>query len=331
MIYVFDQSTDGHRESYFQVFEKLVKAKRLVGGGLFKTLKCEDCVYMSADHYFLGFFFVSLLRAFMGRKTWGLLIRAENLVTKKTLRIRVKKVLLRIQKIFPRHQNISIVPFSAVPGVEKYLHNWIYDLQFWDLNILNFNSAPSLEAEKIFQEIKERAVGRKIVMALGRQDVAKGLLFFFKLWERPEIQEEFFFVVLGKNRSVPEGPYNRFKAAGLVWDIEMLESDLIQAYDRADVIWCCYHPSYDVSSGLFGRSVQKSKISWVRAGSLISRYEDSHESILPLVYDDVILSEGRILSFNKIIEAKKKQQSAPASNYFAVEAERRFKGIFCLD
>lgn len=164
----------------------------------------------------------------------------------------------------------------------------MYDLQFWDLPILFPSVRASEAAEIVFEKIRDHSKGRKIVLALGRQDKSKGILYFFDLWQNPDIQKNYYFAVIGKNIAVEPLAFEKFQTAGgFVWNAHVSEEDLLSAYSIADLIWCCYHPTYDVSSGIYGRSIQTGKPSLIREGSLLSRLADQFRSSARLKYNDV--------------------------------------------
>lgn len=286
---VFDLSDEGHRASYSQVFQKLWGADILIGTSNFqKTDRYNHVVFLSADDYFLTYFFKTVRRSLSGKKTDGLLLRAENIVQQSwTPKRLLKAFLLRTLRFLPGVRTIGIVPFEFLPSLKKYLFDTIYDLQFWDLEVLFPNVKASAPAERIFGEITKQAEGRKIILALGRQDESKGILYFFDLWKDPQIRQNFQFVVIGKNRTVDPEAFKSFEATGgFLWNHAVSEEDLISSYKIADYIWCCYHPSYDVSSGIYGRSLQLGRPSLVREGSLMSRYADRFGGSYKLVYGD---------------------------------------------
>lgn len=284
---VFDLSLDGHRASYFQVFESLLKAHPLMGRNRLKeTYKSPFCIYMSVDDYFLSFFFLALLRSLRGYITFGLLLRSENIVRQGLTPKRIlKRILLRMLKHIPGTTTVGIVPFHILPELRTYLDSTIFDLQFWDLPLLFPKPLPSPKAQKHFAEIKKLSKGRWVIAALGRQDETKGTSYFFDLWNISAIREKFFFVVVGSNRSIAEAKYQHFQSlGGYVWDENVSEEDLVSTYKIADAIWCCYDPSYDVSSGIYGRSVQLEKLSLLRESSLISKYADTFRTSLNLPF-----------------------------------------------
>lgn len=303
---VFDLNTEGHRESYFQIFERLWGATRFVGlENLLKANSAEHLVFLSVDDYFLRFLVQTLKRSFQRKKTDGILLRAENLTQQNwTLKRLFKKILLRILKKIPGVRMIGIVPFQFLPELKPYLTDTLFDLQFWDLPILFPKIEASPQANIKFETLREKAKGRKIVLALGRQDESKGILFFFNLWQHPEIQKNYFFGVIGKNRTVNPFEFDNFeKAGGFVWNETVSETDLISAYEKADLIWCCYHPSYDVSSGIYGRSLQTGRASLIREGSLLSRFAEQFRSSARLNYNDVNGSAKKLLSLH--LDSKK--------------------------
>lgn len=291
----YDLSTEGHRESYFRVFEQLWNAQRVVGRNKLRlTLKADECVYLSVDDYFIKFFILCFTRSFLGKKTFGLLLRAENLVlAEPTAKRALKMVLLKVLKLLPKVTTIGIIPFEILPGLRSYLKSAIWDLQYWDVPILFPNLSPSEMAQQKMDFMKDLAGDRQIVLALGRQDEAKGTLLFFDLWKLPEVREKFLFGIVGVNRSIDPSAFEEFKKnGGFLWEGSISEEDLISSYKPARMIWCCYSPEYDVSSGIYGRGLQMKKTCIVREGSLISNLG---QPCLKIPYEDVRTAAGILL------------------------------------
>lgn len=210
------------------------------------------------------------LRALLGRRTVCLVFRARDAVRSRSWRHAIKRASMAAVKRLPGAALISIVPVPVEPDIAGIVTDWIYDPELCDLDAAALNRVPA----PAIAELRQRAGGRTIVAALGRQDRDKGFVFFCELWAaHPELRERCLFVAAG---GVPDDlteTARRFAAHGGVLMDGFIDDDtLFDLYAVADAIWCCYAPRYDQASGIFGRAVQFGRTALVRRGSHVERF-----------------------------------------------------------
>ncbi|MBR9911304.1 MAG: hypothetical protein GYB33_13230 [Gammaproteobacteria bacterium] len=267
---IYSKYETGHRLDYIKFSESQLGGGRVYGVELLLTAK--PLLFLMVEESFLLYFFVSICRALFGRKTVGLVFRAKECVQKNSLRLKLKYALMKILKNVNNIRCISIVPFFLCEGAEKICDDWIYDFQFWDKEFLEAmaNSNEVSEARKL---IYEKANGRKIVCAIGKQDKRKGFDQFVQLYLSSEsIREKYLFVSGGEISGIDEKLVSNFEfCGGLLINRRVSDSELVALYEVADVIWVCYSVDYDQSSGILGRALQYSKAVIVRKGSIAER------------------------------------------------------------
>lgn len=295
----YDISREGHRDSYLLIAEKLLGTNSLVGTkNLFSTFRFRQALFLTIDDYFMTFVVISLLRSLLGKKTVGISIRMEAIIEKMTPKRFIKRSLLQLLKPLPGVRVLALSPPWAVPGMESFTADWIDDLQLWDAPLIA-RTPPSLESNTFVDELERTKNGRKLILNLGRQDWQKGFKFFVSLAANKEIQARFQFAVVGRLREVDPDDVALFKAAGGIIDDRFLpESDLLDLYQKADLIWSCYDPVYNVNSGIFGRAVQFSKPTIVRRGSFLERFQKHYSSGIALDYGDVPKAQAALLGYD---------------------------------
>ena len=166
-------------------------------------------------------------------------------------------------------KSLSIIPFFVCPKAESICDDWIYDFQFWDKKFLE-SLTNKVEVDEVVEFIRSKAAGRRIVCAIGQQNKNKGFDEFVKLYLSSEgVQEKYLFVSGGKVSGIDEGLAEAFEnSGGLLINKRISDSELVALYHAADVVWACYLPEYDQSSGVLGRALQYQKLVIVRRGSI---------------------------------------------------------------
>ena len=56
---------------------------------------------------------------------------------------------------------------------------------------------------------------------------------------------------------------------------------------QADLLWCCYNPIYDQSSGIFGRAIQIGRPTIVRKGSCLEGWQKEYGFGFAVDYGDI--------------------------------------------
>lgn len=265
-------SPGGHRESYVETLSGMTGLTRLIeprGISTLRTLLAADAVLFATLEDDIAFFFaVAILRAVLGRHTVAIFMSPRRCFTPGFYSV-VRRHAFRFLKRLRRVTLLSILPFYLDRRFASVADDWIYDPQFWDLDSRIENA--DWPDSALAQDVKRKAQGRPILLFLGGPSVMKGFPFLAKILQaKPAITDRLMIVVAGK---VP-ADQKRFaelvsEAGGLMIDRYLTDDEVLSAKLCATCLWACYDPSYDSSSGLFGRAMQLGKQAIVRRESHI--------------------------------------------------------------
>jgi hypothetical protein len=260
---------DGHRASYVQLLAKHFSAERKPFN-LRSILSKKAVLFPLIEDSLAKYALASLIRSLLGRRTAGLLFRPRPALVGETWRLRIKYWILRILRSIPNVRTLTIVPFAVEPRFAEIANGWIYDLQLWDLELTDENPPG---ASFLVSEVRRAAAGRRVCLALGRQDESKGFDCLADMYiQHRTLHGALVLGFCGKVTSSLENKARELQGAGgFTCDRFLSEDELLAAYRAADLIWCAYAPDYDQASGILGRAVQFGIPVVVRAGSLIHR------------------------------------------------------------
>jgi len=272
IIGLYTGSLDGHRKSYLDFVLTLFPSIQIKSRDLI-TFK-SPVFFLMVEDSFLLYFGVSLFRAFLGRKTVGLLFRPKPVAENKSVKLKIKRWALLILKKIDNIQTLLILPEETHPGFSEIADGWIYDFQLWDLREVDYQFYFDLKSDKVqtalFSDINSAKDNRKVICALGGQDRIKGFdVFASNYIENSRIQEEFLFAYGGKVKGLDALAENFRKVGGFSENRFVSDDDLMSLYASADAVWTLYAADYDQASGIFGRAVQLGIPMIVRKGSLI--------------------------------------------------------------
>ncbi len=261
----------GHREHYVALLSRLLDAApRRPGWSL--LVDRRPILITAIEESLLLYAGLGLVRALLGRRTAGLLMRPLPTVAGRSTRLRTKRWLLHLLRRFARIQTLTILPFSLEPRFARIAHGWIHDPQFWDCYAED--TPPSArQPGRLADAIRQAAAGRLTCCAIGGQGVAKGFDLFAALWNTdPALRSRMLFAYGGVVDPRQAAAAEAFAAqGGFARDRFISDEELFDLYAAADLIWCCYAPDYDQASGIFGRAMQLGIPMVVRKGSLIHR------------------------------------------------------------
>lgn len=269
---IFDICRDGHRRDYFRVLRRVLGGRVIWGSIknrwrvllLARKLVCSTC-----DDYLPSFFVLAILRALSGRPTIGLSVRSETIFQRFGMVQKIKGGMLKLLKRVPNIDVVTFMPYWVEPRLERYTAGWMYDLQYWDIPWLDLSSSESMT--HLDDEVSSKASGRRIVATVGHQRRVKGIEYFMSLYDQAAVREQFLFVCIGPNWDIDKALVERFvQAGGMFIDKHLRDDEVLCVYKWADIIWACYRPDYDQSSGVFGRAVQLQKPTVVRKGSYLA-------------------------------------------------------------
>lgn len=295
----------GHHAEHYALFKEILSKNGEAAGharhGLPSAFASETMLFLSIEEAAGDFFLTAFLRAFLGLRTVGLLFRFGECLEPKTLRHRVKRALLKILKQSPNCAVLVIVPFAVNRKLEELGRFGIYDPQMWDKNSLACEVNDSPPTNDLVRTIDAAAGERKVLVALGGQNCRKGFDYFCRIWNAADndaVRRKYLFVAAGTVHNQSRISAAEFeKSGGLLIDRLLTHDEMSTLYARADIVWCCYAPDYDQSSGIFGRSVQYGKPSLVRNGSYIASVADTigHPTV-KLDWNDPTGAAHRLLS-----------------------------------
>jgi len=281
----------GHRTSYEQV---LATALRDAGFDLdpSATGTVADFFPMLDDNK-TAFCWKAVTNWVRGKPTVGLFFRPAECFLTTSLKYRFKRTLFGGLRRLPGTEIITILPFALDERFSTIATGWIHDAQFWDLDYL----APAPHTSEIAERVRTVARDRRVVVALGGQNQIKGFDFFCNLWiGAPQLHEKFLFVAAGKIApGLEELSAKVSSSGGLIFDRSISDEELISLYKTADLVWSCYAPNYNQSSGILGRAFQLGKPSLVREGSYLVTFSEllGHPA-LSLPYGQVELASTRL-------------------------------------
>lgn len=276
---IYSRSDDGHRAEYLSFVQSQFGGAR--AGLLQLVFTRRPALFLMVEEAFGAYVLLSICRSLFGAHTVGLLFRPLPALKGNSLRLRVKRVLLRALTRFASVQTLAIFPSDLEPGVETIVHDWIYDFQLWDLSAARRSWVSGLrdkgiagapEVAELLWQVREAAGSRKVICTLGRQDLSKGLGHFAELAQDEQVRRDWLFVSAGRIDPSCAALSGAMRDGGaLVLDRFISDEELLALYAACDAVWCAYAPTYDQASGILGRAVQLGVCPVVRADSIMHR------------------------------------------------------------
>ncbi|MCJ8052804.1 hypothetical protein GB928_022040 [Shinella curvata] len=252
------------RPAYLRALERLFGARRTGLCGM--LVSRAPVLFLMIEEAFVLYVVVCLLRAVVGRRTSGLLLRPLQLVVSNRWQCRIKRAILHWLKRFEAVQTLTILPFTVLPAAAFVARGWIYDIEFWDLTDAQHDAVDLLR--------RERRPGDQLVLtSLGRQSARKGFDLFTEAYGRcAGLRDRFRFIACGRVAPAFVGHAASFRAAGgVAVDRVISDAELLGAYAASDIVWCLYPPAGDHATGILGRAAQLGIPVLVREGSLAHR------------------------------------------------------------
>ena len=276
-VQLYSRGIDGHRAAYIDFSSKLLGGARTdVRRMMFSS---EPVLFLMIEEFFSLYVFIAIWRAVFGWNTVGLLFRPKPALYGKTIRLKIKKSVLIFLKKIKFAKTLSIVPASLDENINKISSGWIYDFQLWD--VADKNKLPSaVEASQnlsnsvdVVRDVLQRADGRKIIIAIGRQNFIKGFDLFAKICASGDWGSKYFFVSGGRiDEECLDFKSQMERSGGYVIDRFISDEELNALYSVASLVWCVYSENYDQASGVLGRAVQFGVPVLVRSKSYSHRF-----------------------------------------------------------
>jgi hypothetical protein len=276
-ILVAKHTGHGHHDEYLRLFEKVLmnfgRPISVAKLGFTFSLSRDPILFLMFEAAPMDFAFTAILRGVLFRRTACLLFRPGECINGTTIRMRLKRLLLKSLFYIPGCSVITILPFSVEPRFAEISKFGIFDPQLWDLEDLDVVKKKTTNGQGIVSIVDSKADGRKVILALGNQTAEKGFDYFCQLWSSRSgsaVRQKFLFVAAGKVADSSMHFAEDFQRRGGVLINRVLANDeMVALYGRADMIWSCYSPGYNQASGIFGRAVQYGVPVVLRSGSYV--------------------------------------------------------------
>lgn len=264
----------GHHDRYRRLLFQLLAAPgdsgRVMGSAA--VWARQPILAPTIENAFLAYAAVSLFRALWGRRTTGLLFRPGPALIGDSFRLRVKRLLLKTLRRSPYVRTLTITSFAVEPRFAEIADGWIHDLQLWDLDAEERETAHTFVGA-LQADIKAAAAGRRVCCAIGGQDKNKGFDWFVETYTQNDaLRGAMLFAFGGEVAANAAAHLPAFQqAGGFACNRHVSDAELLDIYAAADLVWCAYDPGYDQASGILGRAAQLGVPVVVRRGSLIHR------------------------------------------------------------
>jgi hypothetical protein len=266
-VLVFDATSSGHRGNYVREFARLLGGLPLIGSPLWylgRLLAVRRLLLPTFETMPRAYFLLAFARMLLIRRTVLFVLRPQVAPGQW-----VKLAAHRLLAVMPGVRIATIFPISP----ESHLYGrstMVLDLEYWDQA-----GMPPPAPTPLSDAIRAASAGRRIVAALGYFSDDKGGNMLVDLAELEELAEHFLFVVAGIVQPDVEVRLDAAPRRALFVEKRKLSNaELMSIYTIADLTWCCYAPGRDISSGIFGRSLQFGVPAIVREGSLLQRQSD---------------------------------------------------------
>lgn len=278
-VLVFDATSNGHRENYVHEFARLLGGVPLIGCPLqylASLLTARRLLLPTFETMPRGYVLLALVRTLLIRRTVLFILRPQvgsgQWVKLLTHRLLAAMPGVRLATIF------QIPPESHLYGRSTL----ILDLEYWDRA-----GRPPPAPTPLSDMVHAVAAGRRIVIALGWFSGDKGGDMLIDLAEREDLTKHFLLVVAGNVLPDVETRLDAAPRHGLFVEKRQLsDAELLSLYAVADLVWCCYAPQRDISSGIFGRSLQFGVPAIVREGSLLQQQADGRTDYIAVPWGD---------------------------------------------
>lgn len=275
---VYDTELGGHRGRGVQLFASVVDGEPYiapVSAAVRRLLRHRGVLlWQTADYPILAFALVAMVRAVLLRQTIGLCYR-NDFGTMRTLRSTVRRWIVHFLSVLPR---VHMVFIFRPPGSARWARHWIYDPEWWDL----------IEMPVLISQVQTPRNNDGTVLFIGNVDWLKGVEFFIDTAHSAKQRgSRLQYLIVGRDDRLAPGLASRFAAAGgKVISAQPPDPEFLGYINSARYLWCCYHPAYDQSSGIFGRSLQLGIRAIVREGSLLAAYGQRFGNAIATVYGD---------------------------------------------
>jgi hypothetical protein len=164
---------------------------------------------------------------------------------------------------------VSLVRVVGLRAQQSYRLSEFVDSEYWDHS---FEGGIPPSDDILREQVQRLAGSRPVILALGGVRKAKGTEFLLSTWAESSLHQDFCLVVAGIQEDVIEPSIDIFDFwRALRIDRRLSDPEWAGLIAESEIVWACYAPEYDRSSGVAGRALQAGKSLVIREGSLLDR------------------------------------------------------------
>ncbi len=267
---VFSRDIEGHYKNWEKVLERLIYSKCLnsTKKQLFYIFKSSTILFLDGDKIHLLYLPLIFIRNIFGLKSVLFSIRTEKLL-EKSIKSEIKRKLFSVIKLMKNTRIISIHKFSQNSKMAKYVNDFIYDVQYWDLPLLNITPEPPPEINcfkttkpvlLVLGALNEKRCKNELLAELEKENNLNYVIIFAGKIEKSD------HLILSKNRNCHI--INRY----------IDDSEYLYLLEISDVVYCFYNS--DRPSGIFGRAFQLGKYVLVKKDGYLHKYHPSYKGLI---------------------------------------------------
>ena len=309
---IYQSVIGGHREGYAAVISKMTGLEIYQSKGaisdLGKVIRPKVLINICIEDGVVSFFIISLLRALLQKKTIGLMMSPWDCYRPNRLSDILRRYAFLLLKSLSNVRTISIVPFDIDPRYKNIADFWIYDPEFWDMNI-HKDSQALLQARVLDSKVLSKKIN---LLYLGHLSPEKGFDFLATIFlNNKKLFSKFNLSIVGKiPKSYENITFQLRKSGAVIIDEYVSDERMFKFIMNSAVLWCCYSPKYDASSGIFGRAIQFNKLPLIRKSSRLEKLAGILEKDvlsvefgnLDNVFSNIEVIEKKLISLHKEID-----------------------------
>ena len=246
---IYTVNKEGHYKDYEKVLEKITNGKviRSIFRQIILSFKNCSIIYLDGDSFHLLFTPLILIRSWIGLRNYLFSIRTERVLQVKIQKI-IKLPIYMLIKYTTNTKIISIHKESIRKEYDKFITDFIYCLQYWDLRLINVRRIKPKELNKnitniisIIGEFNDKKSRKELLKYLKNNSCTR-----YKFLFTGKILEE-------------DSEFLKDHPDCIVIDRNISNEELFYVYETSTFIWCFYSPEVNRPSGIFGRAMQLEK------------------------------------------------------------------------
>jgi hypothetical protein len=282
---VFDANDTGHRGNYARIFGAALGCEYLIGPIKLhwqRLFRVETLFLSTFETAPQSFTLLMTARALLGLRTIVILLRPK-LTVRSTIKRWLKRCIHMLLADLKRVTLISVMDLSRTHLDGRATA--IQDPEFWDLSLRE----KAVGATALSDRIAQAADGRRILLFPGYLSADKGANFLADAMMRPDWPSDRILVAAIGTQMDDAKPACQLigQAGGFVHSHLVSDDEFLSLFTITDFAWCCYTPERDMSSGVFGRSVQLGIWPLVSAGSFLDELVGSLQFGAAIPYGDI--------------------------------------------